>query len=150
MDEIHLFRVVAWWSAEHTGLAKCNSAPTAIHFASPVAFGGLKGRWTPEELLLCSIAGCFTTTFRTLAEGSKFDFADLQVEAEALVNKAEAGYVIGEIVIRPHLMIHSEEYRKTGFLVLRKTGALCLVLRALAVSTKIRPRVDVGKPGPLP
>lgn len=82
MEEGHRFQVVAWWTSGRAGIAKSGSSPNAIHFTSPKAFGGLEGRWTPEELLLCALASCYTTTFRTLAEASKFDYEDLGVEAE--------------------------------------------------------------------
>src|SRR6201997_2642811 len=75
------YRVIAWWSSGKTGLAKSDSAPNAIHFTAPAQFGGMEGRWTPEELLLAAVAGCYTTTVRAIAGGAQFDFTDLQVEA---------------------------------------------------------------------
>ena len=56
MSEEHAYRVAAWWTSGRTGLAKSDSAPNAIHFTAPTEFGGLEGRWTPEELLLAAIA----------------------------------------------------------------------------------------------
>jgi len=64
MNEEHAYRVAAWWTSGRTGLAKSDSAPNAIHFTAPTEFGGLEGRWTPEELLLAAVAGCYTTTVR--------------------------------------------------------------------------------------
>jgi organic hydroperoxide reductase OsmC/OhrA len=78
MAELHQFRVVAWWASGSTGIAKSAATLNAIHFATPTAHSGLEGRWTPEDLLLCAIASCFTTTFRAVTQNSKFDYADLQ------------------------------------------------------------------------
>src|SRR6266849_4842186 len=61
MEGAQKYRVVAWWSSGRTGLAKSNSAPNAIHFTAPPEFGGLEGRWTPEDLLLSAVASCYTT-----------------------------------------------------------------------------------------
>lgn len=108
MGGIHQFRVVAWWASGRTGLAKSGSAPNALHFTAPPAFGGLEGRWTPEDLLLCAIASCYTTTFRALAESSKFKYTDLQVEVESAISKAETGYSFGEVLIRAILTIPQE------------------------------------------
>jgi hypothetical protein len=47
MHDSGQFRVVAWWSSDRNGIAKSASAPNAIHFTSPPAFGGVDGRWTP-------------------------------------------------------------------------------------------------------
>src|SRR2546423_11124981 len=101
MSEEHSYRVAAWWTSGRTGLAKSDSAPNAIHFTAPTEFGGLEGRWTPEELLLAALAACYTTTLRSIAGVAKLDFADLQVEASGIVRKAESGYRFAEIVVRP-------------------------------------------------
>jgi organic hydroperoxide reductase OsmC/OhrA len=71
------YRVAAWWTSGRSGLAKSDSAPNAVHFTGPKEFGGLEGRWTPEELLLASLAGCFITTLQTIAGSIEFDFRGL-------------------------------------------------------------------------
>jgi len=93
MTNEHKYRVIAWWSSGRAGLAKSDSMPNAIHFTAPPEFGGLEGRWTPEELLLTALASCFTTTFHAIAENSKFEYADLEVEAEGNVSKTNSGYI---------------------------------------------------------
>jgi peroxiredoxin-like protein len=149
MEDTHRFRVVAWWSSARTGIAKSDSAPNALHFAAPSQFGGVEGRWTPEDFLLGAVASCFTTTFQAIAEYSKFEYTDLEVEAEATVNKAEKGYVVTEIVIRPRLTISSEELRHRALHLVEKTKNLCLVSRALAVTPRLEPGVAVRNPLPV-
>ncbi len=143
MENEHTYRVVAWWSSGKTGLAKSDSAPNAIHFTAPPQFGGFEGRWSPEDLLLCAIAGCYTTTFRALAEYSKFEYTDLEVEAHGAVSKAESGYAFDGIVIRPKLTILSEEEQPRAWRLLEKAKRLCLVSRALSVPQTYEPQVQV-------
>ena len=76
MENEHKYRVVAWWTSGQTGIAKSDSAPNAIHFTAPPQFGGLEGRWTPEDLLMTALASCFTTTFHAIAGYSKFEYTD--------------------------------------------------------------------------
>lgn len=144
MGESYQHQVVAWWSSGRTGLAKSNSAPNSIHFAAPPQFGGLEGRWTPEDLLLGAIAGCFTTTFRVLAEYSKWDYVDLQVEARGTVEKADSGYAFTRIILRPQLKIFDESERARAYSLLRKTNHLCLVSRALAVVQTFEPVIEAA------
>jgi peroxiredoxin-like protein len=144
MEEAHRFRVVAWWASGRTGIAKSNSAPNAIHFTSPPAFGGLDGRWTPEELLLCAIASCYTTTFRALAENSKFEYTDLQVEVESNISRVETGYSFTEVLIRANLMVPRKADEPRATKLLHKAQGLCLVSRALSVEQKFEPHVQVG------
>lgn len=145
MEEAHGFRVVAWWASGRTGIAKSSSAANVIHFTSPPAFGGVDGRWTPEDLLLSALAACYTTTLRTLAEGSRFDCTDLQVEVEAAIAKADQGYRFGEVLIRVSLTISHEEERSRALELLNKAKDLCLVSRALAVEQRFEAHVYTGK-----
>jgi peroxiredoxin-like protein len=146
MENERIYRAVAWWSSGRTGLAKSDSAPNAIHFTAPAEFGGLEGRWTPEDLLLGAIAGCYTTTFRALAEYCKFEYTDLEVEAAGSVQKAESGYAFGAIVIRPKLTISSEEEKPRAFRLLERAKSLCLVSRAISVQQVLEPQLHVNKP----
>ncbi len=143
MEDAHRFRVEAWWASGRTGIAKSSSAPNVIHFTSPPAFGGLEGRWTPEDLLLGAIASCFTTTFRTLAEYSKFDYTDLQVEVEAVVSKRETGDGIADLSIRANLIISREDEQPRALKLLHKAKGLCLVLRTLAIEQTFEPVVKI-------
>jgi peroxiredoxin-like protein len=143
MENEHTYKVTAWWSAGKTGLAKSESAPNAIHFAAPPQFGGLEGRWSPEDFLLCALTACFTTTFRALAEYSKFDYIDLEVEAKGTVRKAESGYAFEQITLRPTLTLSEEKERPLGERIMDKAKRLCLISRAIATPQVFDPRVKV-------
>jgi peroxiredoxin-like protein len=145
MENEHKYRVLAWWTSGRTGTAKSDSAPNAIHFTAPPQFGGLEGRWTPEDLLMTALASCFTTTFHAIAAYSKFEYTDLAVEAEGTVSKRDSGYVFSEILIRPSLTINSEEDRERAISLLQKAKALCLVSRALATAQNFEIRVEIRK-----
>jgi organic hydroperoxide reductase OsmC/OhrA len=145
----HHHRAVAWWTSGQTGLAKSNSAPNAIHFTAPVELGGVEGRWTPEDLLLGALAGCFTTTFHTLASYGKLEYRDLEVEAEATTQKADTGYKFGGISLRVRLTIPRGDRRDQAISLLEKSRTLCLVSRALAVAPNFDLRVEVSKPQPV-
>jgi peroxiredoxin-like protein len=149
MNEDHAYRVAAWWTSGKTGLAKSDSAPNAIHFTAPTEFGGLEGRWTPEELLLAAVASCYTTTLRSIAGNAQFDFTDLQVEASGTVRKAESGYSFAQIVVRPNLKIASAEERDRALDLLKRAEKLCLVSRALGTNLTFEPQLEITKPVPV-
>ena len=144
MEDIQ-YRIKAWWSSGRTGIARTDSAPSAIHFTAPPQFGGLEGRWTPEDLLLTAVASCYTTTFRALAEYSKFEYADLEVEVHATARKADSGYRFSEIVSRPSLTLTAEAARDRANRLLQKTQELCLVARALSVAHRFEPSIQIHK-----
>ena len=144
MADSYQHRVVAWWSSGRSGLAKSDSAPNSIHFAAPPQFGGLEGRWTPEDLLLSAVASCFITTFRVLAEHSKWEYADLQVEASGIVSKADSGYSFRQLTLRPHLKVGAEAEISQGRQLLQKAQNLCLVSRAMSVIQIFEPVVELA------
>jgi organic hydroperoxide reductase OsmC/OhrA len=142
----YTYRISAWWTSGRTGLAKCESSPNTIHFSEAAELGGLPGRWTPEQLLLCALAGCFTTTFHDVARAQKFDYTDLEVEIDGTVQRTRtAGCNFAEILIRPRLTVQSEEQREAGLALLRKTKALCIISRAITVPQTLEPWVETGK-----
>jgi peroxiredoxin-like protein len=143
MEDVHRFRVTAWRASGRTGIAQASSAPNVIHFSDPPAFGGVDGRWSPQDLLLCAIASCYTTTFEALAEKSKLAYTDLQVEAEGEVAQTDAGYSLREIVMRATLILPREAERATA--LLQKAHALCLVSRALSVAPRFEAHVHIGE-----
>ena len=116
MSEEHAYRVSAWWTSGRTGLAKSDSAPNAIHFTAPTEFGGLEGRWTPEELLLAAVAGCYTTTLRAIAGSAQFDFTDLQVEASGTVRNYNNPEVMLQYQASLDLAEAGKEARQTACL----------------------------------
>lgn len=145
MEREYKCRVVAWWTSGKTGLAKSESAPNAIHFTAPPEFGGLEGRWTPEELLLAALASCFTTTFKVVAAAARFDYTDLEVATEGVVGKTDSGYRFTDVVLRPTVTISGEDRRGQALELLEKTRNLCLVSRALGTCPQFEPVVELSK-----
>ena len=138
----HIYRVSAWWTSGRTGLAKCESAPNAIHFSEPADLGGLEGRWTPEQLLLCALAACFTTTFEAVARSVKFEYTDLEVEVEGTVRMNELGCVFDEIILRPTLIVQSQDELDEGMRLLHRATSLCMISRAISVPQTTEPKVE--------
>ena len=146
MPAEYTYRVSAWWTSGRTGLAKCESSPNTIHFSEAAELGGLQGRWTPEQLLLCALAGCFTTTFNDVARSAKFDYTDLEVEIEGSVRRTRAaGCNFSEILIRPRLKVHSEDQVEAGLTLLRRTKSICMISRAITVPQTMEPTVESVK-----
>jgi len=146
MPAEYTYRVSAWWTSGRTGLARCESSPNTIHFSEAAELGGLQGRWTPEQLLLCSLAGCFTTTFHDVASSANFDYTDLEVEIEGSVRRSRtAGCNFNEILIRPRLTVHCEEQREAGLQLLRRTKSVFMISRAITVPQMLEPMVEAVK-----
>ena len=143
MNNEHNYHVEAWWVAGKAGLTRSESSRTAVHFSAPIEFGGMGGRWTPEELFLSAIASCFTTTFQSLAEYLKFEYNDLEVSADGTIYKDKPGYRFKQISIHPKLTIPREGDRDRGLTLMQKSKELCLISRAIAVPLDFTPSLVV-------
>lgn len=142
----YTYRVSAWWTSGRTGLAKCESSPNTIHFSEAAELGGLAGRWTPEQLLLCALAGSFTTTFHEVARAARFEFIDLEVEIEGSVRRSRnTGSAFSEVLIRPRLTVVCEDDFEAGLALLRKAKESCMISRAIAIAQTLEPYVEAGK-----
>lgn len=139
----HEYRVEAWWTSGRTGIAKSDRTLSAIHFSAVPEYEGLEGRWTPEELLLASITGCFTTTFRTIASSLQFEFTDLEVDAVAKVHKVGSAFYFEDIQICPTLKIENFEECDRALVLLERAEDRCLISRALDVPLRFQPQVQV-------
>jgi len=80
-----------------------------------------------------------------IAEYSKFEYSDLEVQVEGSIEKVDSGYAFTEIVIRPNLSVTAEEDEVRGMRLLQKTKTLCLVSRALSVSQTFDPHLQVNQ-----
>jgi len=146
MASEYTYRVSAWWASGRTGLVKCESSPNTIQFSEAAELGGLHGRWTPEQLLLSALAGAFTTTFHDVARGSKFEYTDLEVEIEASVRRTRgAGCNFEAILIRPRLIVATEDQCEPGLRLLRRTQSVCMISRAITVPQTLEPTVETVK-----
>lgn len=140
------YRVSAWWASGRSGLAKCESCPSALHFSDAVEFGGLESRWTPTQLLLCALASSFTTSFHELARQAKFPYTDLEVAVECRARRARsAGLSLQQIRILPRLTVACETQKEAALELLRRTKDASLISRSMSVEQLLEPRVDVGK-----
>ncbi len=145
--ERQAYRVVVCWSSGKSGLLQSDSAPNVIPFTAPPRFGGMEGRWTPEDLLLGAIASCYTVTFCALAEYSNLKYVDLDVEARGNLRTADLGYSLTEIAICPRLTIVDGEEQQRALRLMQKAKATCLVSRLLAVEPAFEPRLQVAGSG---
>lgn len=64
------------------GLAVIESAP-------PAEFGGPGDLWSPESLLVASVADCFILTFRAVARASKLEWVSLSCSVEGTLERVD-------------------------------------------------------------
>lgn len=99
--------------------------------------------WTPEHFLAAAIASCFVTTFKAIAEFSKFEFVSLKAEVEAVLEKEQGGYRVTRITVRPVLEIATAADQERAIRLLEKAEGACLISRSLNSAMELHPEVLV-------
>jgi len=144
MNASYSFRASARWTTERRGTVEFESAAPPIDFSAPREFQGEAGLWTPEHFLLAAVSACFITTFRAVAQLSKFTAEALEVSVEGTMEKAEDGLRFTHIVLRPVLTIAAESERERAVRLLEKAERSCLISRSLRSEVRMEPVIEVA------
>jgi peroxiredoxin-like protein len=143
VENTYLYRASALWTMRRRGIASAEDVPRTINFSSPPEFQGEPGLWTPEHLLVASVATCFLATFRAVAENSKLPVARLEVEAEGVLEKQEGGFRFTRVVVRPRLTIADAADQERAQRLLEKAERACLISRSLSSQVEMLATVEV-------
>jgi peroxiredoxin-like protein len=135
-DLPHHYIVVA--SAAPQGEVKIDAdAVETIFSAPPAEFGGPGNRWSPESLLVASVADCFILTFRAISRASKLDWISLQCDANGTLDKADGATRFTRFDIRATLEVSSDASVDKARQVLEKAEQNCLITNSLSATTHL-------------
>ncbi|HWR37516.1 MAG TPA: OsmC family protein [Clostridia bacterium] len=143
MENRYEYRATAYWVLAQRGIVSAEDVPQAIEFSSPPEFGGEGNMWTPEHFLLSAIASCYLSTFRAIAEHSKFDTVSLDVSVQGVLEKEPGGYRFTNVRIQPVLTVMHEDEKERGLKLLEKAERACLVSRSLNSTVRLQPKIQV-------
>ncbi len=62
---------------------------SALSIAPPAQFGGPGDQWSPEDLLMASVANCLILSFRAITKISRFEWVSIECESEGELDKVE-------------------------------------------------------------
>src|SRR6184192_1286727 len=98
MEKRYSYRAHAHWTMHKRGILDVEEIPRTINFAAPPEFGGEPGLWTPEHMLLGSVATCYVATFRAIAEASKFFAIVWRFLSKELLRSGKAGSALRKLL----------------------------------------------------
>jgi organic hydroperoxide reductase OsmC/OhrA len=116
---------------------------TSIPSAPPVEFGGPGDRWSPETLLVASVADCFVLTFRAIAAMSKLNWLALQCQVTGIVDRVERVAQFTEFTILVSLRVPAATDGEQARRLLEKAKQTCLVSNSLKAESRLETRVEV-------
>ena len=97
----------------------------------PAEFGGPGDKWSPETMLVASVANCFILTFRAVARASKFEWNSLNCEVVGILNRVERVTRFTEFQIKVTLRLPADaDWHKAHRLAEHSEG-VCLITNSL-------------------
>ena len=98
----------------------------------PPEFDGPGGYWSPETLLVSTVANCFILTFRAVARASQFEWNSLSCEVVGILNRVERVTRFTEFQIRVTLRLPSGADWHKAHRLAEKSESVCLVTNSLS------------------
>lgn len=108
----------------------------------PPEFDGPEGFWSPETLLLASIADCYILSLRAVARASKLEWISLQVDVEGVLEKAEGVTRFTRFTVTPRLLLPPGTGEGLALNVLKKAKSVCLVTNSLRAECELAPALE--------
>lgn len=112
--------------------------------APPVDFGGPGDAWSPEHMLLGSVATCFLFTFRAVARASQLQFNSVDLDVSGTVDRVDGVTRFTEIVLRARAVVAAGTDPDRARRVMERSERACLVSRSLESPIRFEPEVLVG------
>jgi len=110
---------------------------------APAQFGGPGDQWSPEDLLVGSVADCFILTFRAIARASKLDWVNLECVTEGTLERIERVTQFTSFNIQAKLTVNSDIDPEKALKLLEKAESNCLITNSLKASTHLQTEVVV-------
>jgi len=109
----------------------------SMEVAPPTGFGGPGDVWSPEDLLMCSVASCTILSFKAIARASKLEWISLNCTSVGTLDTVDRRVQFTEIVTRATLIIADEANRTKAEKLLHKAEDVCLISNSLTSQSTI-------------
>ena len=136
--------VVAASSRSDSNVSLESPGLESLESAGPAEFGGPGDKWSPEHLLVASVADCLMLSFRAIARASKFDWTSLSCDAVGTLERVEKVPQFTEFLLKVTLEIPEGGKEDRALRLLDKAEHHCLITNSLKSSTRMEAKIRVA------
>src|SRR6266567_4549761 len=109
-EDLHSFTIKSVWTGDSNGDGALSPSGATIPYGLPEGMGGGAGRTNPEELLMCSVAACYSLTLAVLAERRKLPISRIETAVEGDVIRQPGGTLkFIAMRLRPKITLNSSD-----------------------------------------
>lgn len=132
MAKEYNYEVELKWDRDRKGTLSSSVLDQTVEVATPPEFpNGMEGFWSPEHLFVASVSSCLMTTFLAIAENSRLEFSDLNVNGTGKLEKVDGKLMVREITLNARVEIPDEKDRERAERILHKAESACLISNSI-------------------
>ena len=133
-------------TAESTGNVTVTSPGLEpIETAGPPEFGGPGDVWSPEELLVASVANCFILSFRAVARASRIDWISLECDVDGTLEKVDRVTQFTGFEVKATLVVPPGTNEAKAMKLLEKSDRVCLITNSMKADIHLEAEVIVAE-----
>jgi len=112
---------------------------------APAEFGGPGDLWSPETLLVASVADCLILTFRAVARGSKFEWNSIKCEVDGVLDRVDrvTRFTVFHVRVTLHVPPGTDPHKAER--LVEKSDHVCLVSNSLTAETILETNVVIDE-----
>lgn len=108
-----------------------------VEVAPPVEFDGVGDVWSPEELLMSSVANCLVLSFKSIARAYDLNWLHIECSADGQLEKVDRRVTFTKVHTRVTLTITSSEDESKAKRILEKAEDTCFITNSLSAETSL-------------
>ena len=108
-----------------------------VEVAPPVEFDGVGDVWSPEELLMSSVANCLVLSFKSIARAYDLNWLHIECSADGQLEKVDRRVTFTKVHTRVTLTIASAEDESKAKRILEKAEDTCFITNSLSAETSL-------------
>ena len=136
---------VAGAAASSDGTVSLSSPCLAdLESAAPAEFGGPGDQWSPETLLVASVADCFILSFKAIARASKLQWNSLSCQANGTLEQVDRVTQFTGFSIRATLDVPDGTNESKAMRILQKAESSCLITNSLKADSHLEADIKIS------
>lgn len=132
----HQYRVSISGTPDQSLIARSDDVKD-LTIAPPIEFDGPGDEWSPEALLMASLASCLVLTFRSMAKASGFSWKTIQCQSEGVLAKSDEGVRFTEVTTKAELVINHRDDVEAATALLHKAEKGCFISNSLICDSSL-------------
>lgn len=143
MQEFPHHYVVAASARTDSNVQLASPGVDNIESAGPAEFGGPGDQWSPETLLVASVADCFILSFKAIARASKLEWTALTCDVVGDLNRVDRVTQFTAFSIRATLEVPESTNESKALRLLEKAEKSCLITNSLIADSHLEAEVRI-------